>query len=285
MCGKIVVEYTASIAAPSAVQLSEEQLSRFTGYPVTLPAFAGPLDLLLYLIKRNEIDITDIPIARVTAQFLDYLALLEALDVDVASEFIVMAATLLEIKSRMLLPRPPVLVEEDEDEDEDPRAGLVRRLLEYQQYKSAAQSLAQRADEQSRIFPRTTAVEGMPLITQLPELDGNVDAFSLWTALQEVLARVETAVTPAVREVVRPKITIRKQMLHILHLLNAAPDGVTFTQVFFYEDREHPLTRMEVIVTFLAMLELIRLKRLIISQRKLFGEIVLKSVQGALPVM
>ncbi len=285
MCGKIVVEYTASIAAPSAVQLSEEQLSRFTGYPVTLPAFAGPLDLLLYLIKRNEIDITDIPIARVTAQFLDYLALLEALDVDVASEFIVMAATLMEIKSRMLLPRPPVLVEEDEDEDEDPRAGLVRRLLEYQQYKSAAQSLAQRADEQSRIFPRTTAVEGMPLITQLPELDGNVDAFSLWTALQEVLARVETAVTPAVREVVRPKITIRKQMLHILHLLNAAPDGVTFTQVFFYEDREHPLTRMEVIVTFLAMLELIRLKRLIISQRKLFGEIVLKSVQGALPVM
>ncbi|OPZ82395.1 MAG: Segregation and condensation protein A [bacterium ADurb.Bin429] len=280
------MENTAvSITAPIAVNLTEEQLSRFTGYPVTLPVFAGPLDLLLYLIKRQEIDITDIPIALVTAQFLDYLALMEALDVELASDFIVMAATLLEIKSRMLLPRPPALVDEEDVEEEDPRAELVRRLVEYQQYKSAAQSLAQRADEQSRVFPRTTAVEGLPLTRMLPELDGDVDAFTLWTALQEVLARVEAVATPAVREVTRPKITIRKQMLHILHLLSASPEGVTFTAVFFYEGREHPLTRMEVIVTFLAMLELIRLKRLVVAQRSLFGEILLKSVQGALPVM
>jgi segregation and condensation protein A len=265
--------------------MTEEQLSRFTGYPVTLPAFAGPLDLLLYLIKRQEVDITDIPIAHIAAQFLDYLALLEALDVDVASDFIVMAATLLEIKSRMLLPRPPAIVEEDDIEEEDPRAELVRRLLEYQQYKSAAQTLAQRADEQSRVFPRTTAVEGMPAMQVLPALDGNVDAFSLWTALQEVLARVEAVVTPAVREVVRPKVTIRKQMLHILHLLDASPDGVAFTAVFFYEGRDVPLTRTEVIVTFLAMLELIRLKRLLVTQRKLFGEIILKSLQGQLPLV
>ena len=124
---------------PPTITLSDDQLTRFTGYPVTLPVFAGPLDLLLYLIRRQELDIYDIPIAQITRQFLEYLALLEALDIEVAADFLVMAATLMEIKSRMLLPRPPVLVEEEEEE-EDPRAELVRRLLEYQQFKSAAQS-------------------------------------------------------------------------------------------------------------------------------------------------
>jgi segregation and condensation protein A len=171
-------------AFSSLPTLSEEQMSRFTGYPVTLPVFEGPLDLLLYLIRRQEIDIYDIPVARITEQFLDYLALMEALDIEVAADFLVMAATLMEIKSRMLLPRPPAELVEEEEDEEDPRAELVRRLLEYQQYKSVAGELNKRAAEQQRVFLRSTVVQELPLLRQDPVLTGNTDAFSLWAALQ-----------------------------------------------------------------------------------------------------
>lgn len=264
----------AMFTAPVTVAIPEEQMSRFTGYPVALPVFEGPLDLLLYLIRRQEIDIYDIPIATITAQFLEYLSLLEALDIELAAEFLVMAATLLEIKSRMLLPRPPVLAVEEEEEV-DPREELVRRLLEYQQYKSAAGDLSRRAEEQKFLFARTAVVPNLSFLKPDPALQGDPDAFALWTALQEVLARLENA-GPLVREVVRPKLTIRQQMLHILHLLEASPAGIPFTQLFWYDGRDTVLTRLEVIVTFLAMLELMRLHRLQVVQKKLFEEITLK---------
>jgi segregation and condensation protein A len=255
--------------------LTQEQLSRFTGYPVTLPAFEGPLDLLLYLIRRQELDIYDIPIAVITGQFLDYLTLLEALDIEVAADFLVMAATLMEIKSRLLLPRPPVETLEEE-EDEDPRAELVRRLLEYQRYKSAAGELHRRAHEQQRVFSRSAVVQEMPFLRPESTLSSEADAFGLWTALQEVLARIEAA-GPAVREVARPKLTIRQQMLHILAMLDAHPDGVGFSRLFFVQG--HLPTRLEVIVTFLALLELMRLHRIEVLQRELFGEIVVRAVR------
>jgi segregation and condensation protein A len=258
------------LAAEIAVTLSEEQLSRFNGFPITCPVFEGPMDLLLYLIRRQQIDVYDIPIATITSQFMDYLALMEILDIEIASEFLVMAATLLEIKSRMLLPRPPALLEEEEDE-EDPRAELVRRLLEYQQYKGVADALQRRAEEQRRVFSRTSIVPNLPFARPLPGLSGEVDAFSLWTALQSVLARIET-MEPAVREVVRPKLTVRSQMLCILQVLASAPEGATFTEIIFCRP-EHVPTRYEVIVTFLAMLELMRLRRVAVRQRTLFGEI------------
>ncbi len=264
------------IHAPVTIALNEEQLSRFTGYPVTLPVFEGPLDLLLYLIRRQQIDVYDIPMARITGQFLDYLALMESLDIEVAADFLVMAATLLEIKSRMLLPRPPVLEEEDELEEADPRAELVRRLLEYQQYKSAAEELHRMAEFQRNIVARPAVVPGLDFPRPDAALAGDPDAFSLWTALQEVLARVE-AMGPAVREVARPRVTIRQQMLLILQRLSEG-NGVTFASLIFYAGREHPPTRLEVIVTFLAMLELIRLHRITVQQGDLFAAILLKPV-------
>jgi len=251
--------------------LNDEQLTRFTGYPVTLPLFEGPLDLLLYLIKRQELDIYDIPIARITAQFFDYMALLDAQDIEIAADFLVMSASLMEIKSRMLLPRPPVFVDENEAEDVDPRAELVRQLLEYQKYKSAAGDLAQRAEERKRLFSRTNVVPNLSICRPDPALTGNPDAFSLWAALQEVLVRAES-MAPAVREVLRPKVTIRQQMVHILHLLANTPRGVTFARLFF-DDNGHIPTRTEIIVTFLAVLELIRVQRIRVVQRELFGEI------------
>jgi len=270
------------MTAPITINLSEEQLTRFTGYPVTLPVFEGPLDLLLYLIRRQEININDIPIARITAQFLDYLALLEELDVEVAADFLVMAATLLEIKSRLLLPRPPAeLREEDDLEEDDPRAELVRRLLEYQQYKSAAGLLGQRVEDQKQIFSRTMVVPNLPFARPDAGLAGNPDAFALWTALQEVLARVEAA-GPHIREVARPKVTIRQQMLHIIKMLDAAPAGIEFAHLIFFVGRPDIPTRIEVIVTFLAMLELMRLHRIIVVQDELFGGIKLRAVQQQL---
>ena len=264
--------------APIAITLTEEQLTRFTGYPVTLPVFEGPLDLLLYLIRRQELDIYDIPIASITEQFLEYMALMEAMDIELAADFLVMAATLMEIKSRMLLPCPPVMVEE-EDEEEDPRAELVRKLLEYKRYKSAATELHRRVGEQSRLFGRTSIVPNLPLPRPEPTIVGNPDAFSLWQALQEVLARVE-AMGPAVREVARPKITIRQQMLLLLNLLAAHPAGIAFAELFFYEGRDTIPTRVEVIITFLALLELMRLHRVIVVQSELFGEITLRAANA-----
>ena len=269
---------TASIAA----MISEEQLSRFTGYPVTLPVFEGPLDLLLYLIRRQQLDIYDIPISHITAQFCDYLALMEALDVEIAAEFPGDGGPrCLEIKSRMLLPRPPVIEEEEEQEEEDPRTELVRRLLEYQRFKSAAGELQKRGEEQTRVVSRPSVVAGLPLLRPDPQIAGNPDAFALWQALQDVLARMEE-MTPTVREVARPNITIRRQIMLILKLLEENPDGLAFSRIFFHEAREHPLTRLEIIVTFLALLELIRMHRLIIIQPELFGEIKLRAVT---PVM
>lgn len=277
------VEMTDMTTAYSAAVFTGEQASRFTGYPVTLPAFEGPLDLLLYLIRRQELDIYDIPIAVITGQFLDYLALMEAFDVEVAADFLVMAATLMEIKSRMLLPRPPTELLPEDEEQEDPRAELVRRLLEYQQYKSAAGELHRRADEQKRVFLRSAVVQELSFLKPDPALAGDTDAFSLWAALQQVLARIEAA-GPVMREVVRPKVTIRQQMLYILQMLETHPQGVTFAVLLLGDGLELP-TRLEVIVTFLALLELMRLHRIEVAQSALFGEIVVRALHAPAPAV
>lgn len=269
--------------APITVTLTEEQLTRFTGYPVSLPVFEGPLDLLLYLIRRQEIDIYDIPIARITGQFLAYLTLMEEMDIEVAGDFLVMAASLLEIKSRMLLPRPPAMVE-DEEEQEDPRAELVRRLLEYQQYKSAASALLQRAEDQRRLCSRTSVVPNLQFARPDPSLAGNPDAFTLWAALQEVLARVEVS-GAGTREITRPRITIRQQMVHILHLLRDHPQGIAFHRLFVTPGEGGVLTRVVVIITFLALLELMRLHRIVVGQSALFGDITILAVEPGPPAV
>jgi segregation and condensation protein A len=240
----------------------------FIGHPVKLPIFEGPLDLLLYLIRREEIDIYDIPIATITEQYLGYLALLEGLDIEVAGDFLVMAATLMEIKSRCLLPRPPSI---DEDEEEaDPRAELVARLLEYRRYKEAAGTLDELAQESRFVLGRPVLNgngNGNGSGSAGFVLSGEVSAFHLWAAFQEVLSRAKET-TPG--EVIRPRFTVGMKVALIAAHLRRAPGGLSFFSLFSEE-----ITKLEVIVTFLALLELIRQKRVRISQRQPFGDILL----------
>jgi segregation and condensation protein A len=253
-------------AAGQAVHPAAPPERVFTGHPVRLPIFEGPLDLLLYLIERDEIDIFDIPIEHITNEYLQYLAQLGTLNIDVCGEFLVMAAQLLEIKSRMLLPqheRPP----EEQEEAGDPRAELVARLLEYRRYKLVAEELRARAELQQYVFSRGLLLAGEePSPDQRPHLMlGEVSAFDLWAAFQNVLSRVRE---PASGEVVRPRFTVAQKMAAIAARLRWATEGIRFEQLF-----DEEATRAEVIVIFLALLELIRLRRVRVAQQGLFGEI------------
>jgi len=233
---------------------------RFTGWPVNLPVFAGPLDLLLYLIQREEINIHDIPIAHITAQYLAYLARLEEVQPEAAGEFLVMAATLLEIKSRLLLPRP-LQPAGDEAEDEDPRAALVQQLLEYKRFQEAAEDLQERLQARLCCFPREVEAAEPGLV-----LEDEVNGFDLYAALQRVLAQAEAA-RPGT--VARQPITVKMKMAELLsRLTHAGGEGVLFSGLF-----SRPLWRLEVVVTFLAVLELMRLRRVLVRQRRAFGDI------------
>jgi len=250
------------ITAPKP-QLEPEIYAHFTGHPVRLPVFEGPLDLLLYLLQRDQIDIYNIPIARITAQFLDYLSLLESLNLEVAGEFLVMAATLLEIKSRMLLPRPASEAEEAE-EGPDPRAALVERLLEYRKYQEAAASLSERAEFQRWVFSRSLLGEdeeggGYLMLNAATAVD-------LWSALQQVLARAEAS---PVAELRRPRVTVAMKIAHIAaRLREADEEGLDFLDLFAQD-----VTRIEVIVTFLALLEMMRRQMIRVLQKRAFGAI------------
>ena len=228
-------------------------------YAVKVPSFKGPLDLLLHLIKKNEINIYDIPIARITRQYLDYLDLMKSLNLSVAGEFLVMAATLILIKSRTLL--PPAEADEEEEE-EDPRAELVMRLLEYQRFREAAQGFEARESEWREVFSRPESIgnDGPPDEINLIDLN----LFDLLDALRGVMER---APTTQGLEIVVDELSVQDRMGAILDSLDAA-ESVTFASLF-----ERDTTRLAVIVTFLALLELVRLKRLRIIQTELFGVI------------
>jgi segregation and condensation protein A len=239
----------------------------FTGHPVKLAIFEGPLDLLLYLIEREQIDIFDIPIEHITNQYLEYLAGLEAVNIEVAGEFLVMAAQLLEIKSRLLLPQEQQAEEEGEEEVGDPRAALVARLLEYRRYKAVAEELRARAEVQRLIFSRSELNsgggngQGECAYLMLNE----VSPFDLWAAFQSVLDRIHK---PPGTEVVRPRFTAAQKMAAILTRIRWSSDGIRFIELF-----DEGSTRLELIVTFLALLELMRLRRVRVVQEGLFGEI------------
>jgi segregation and condensation protein A len=229
-------------------------------YPVRLQAFEGPLDLLLHLIRKHEVDIYDIPIALVTQQYLEYLDLMQELDLDVAGEFLVMAATLIHIKSRTLLPRPDPAQEEPE---EDPRQELVRRLLEHQRFKAAAELLhereIQRGAQWGRPDGRVAEIVGEP-----PEPEVEVDLFSLMAAFRQVLERAKH----------RPRVLLPPEQIsietRIEQLLARLSDteACGFDELFADAD-----TRAGMIVTFLALLEMIRLKRVRVFQQGNFGPI------------
>jgi segregation and condensation protein A len=229
-------------------------------YPVRLQNFEGPLDLLLHLIKKNELDIYDIPIALVTQQYLDYLDLMQELNLDVVGEFLVMAATLIHIKSRMLLPRPDPT---QEDPEEDPREALVRRLLEHQRFKAAAELLHEREIQRSAQWARPDQ-RVTDLVGEAPEPEIEVDLFSLMAAFRQVLDRVRQ----------RPMVPLPVEQIPIETRIEQLLARLSETDACGFEDLFADVnSRGGMIVTFLALLEMIRLKLVRVFQSGAFGPI------------
>jgi segregation and condensation protein A len=231
-------------------------------FPVKLSNFEGPLDLLLHLIRKSELNIHDIPIALITAQYLDAIAFMQELDLDVAGEFLVMAATLIHIKSKMLLPRPETAAGV-EGEEEDPRDALVRRLLEHQKFKAAAGLLHEReqlrAAQWQRPDERVAAITGDDYE---PELE--VDLFTLMTAFQSVLQRLKQ----------RPKMVLPPEEVPVEVRIDQLLARLSETEACGFDDLFGDIAdRRGLIVTFLALLEMIRLKLVRVFQSGSFGPI------------
>ena len=231
--------------------------------PVKLEQFEGPLDLLLHLIKKNEVNIYDIPIALITAQYLDTVGIMQDLNLDVAGEYIVMAATLIHIKSRMLLPRPESAAGVEGDEAEDPRDALVRRLLEHQKYKAAAGLLHEREQLRSAQWLRPDErVAEMAGDDYEPELE--VDLFSLLHAFQAVVQRAKQ----------RPQVLLPAEQIPIEVRIDQLLARMSETEAIGFEELfADAHDRAGLIVTFLALLEMIRLKLVRVFQSGSFGPI------------
>ena len=234
-------------------------------YQVKLEIFEGPLDLLLHLIKRNEVDIYDIPIARITHQYLEYLELMRTLDLDIAGEFLVMAATLIYIKSRTLLPSMAA----EEESEEDLREQLVQRLLEYQRYKSAAHKLQDFEERRQELFNRN--IPYTPDGEEQSNAPLGVSLFDLLLALQRVLNRTEPAESNY--EVEAASGPTLEEKISMLWEVLAANSGCTFNSLFATQ-----YSKADIVLSFLALLEMIRRRLIQIVQPKPFGEIYIKPV-------
>ncbi|MDH3941799.1 MAG: segregation/condensation protein A [Xanthomonadales bacterium] len=231
---------------------------------VFLEAFEGPLDLLLYLIRRQNLDILDIPIADITEQYMGYIAMLEDMQFELAAEYLVMAAILAEIKSRMLLPR----LQSDEDDEDDPRAELVRRLQEYERFKQAAENLDDLPRE-GRDFVVASAFMTEQHIVQIPP---EVDLGDMLDALKDVLGRAELFGSHHVQ---MEPLSVRERMTSIIDLLRKNP-YMEFQYFFTAEEG-----RMGVVVTFLALMELTRERIVDIIQNEPMGQIYVKSPESS----
>jgi segregation and condensation protein A len=238
---------------------------QYSGYTIRVDSFEGPLDLLLHLIKKNEVEICDIPIAVITRQYLEYIELMKELNLEVAGEFLVMASTLLQIKSRMLLPMPEE-EEVGEAEEQDPREELIRRLLEYQRYKDAAAVLGAR-----ELLGRDLFSRNMPMPEELEQKQSDepleIELFELVEAFRQVLSKVPFE---HFHDVISETISVAARIGRILDILEQT-DSILFEQIF----EDEPLSRELVIATFLALLELCRLKTVKVAQGTPFGSIVL----------
>ena len=240
---------------PQIVAESSDELK------IKLGAFAGPLDLLLYLIKQEQANIFDIPIAKITDEYLKYVRLMKSLDIAVAADFLVMAATLIEIKSKMLLPRDPLATEEEEFED--PRKELVDRLLEYEKYKSAAQMLYERTTIEQAVFSRGRI--------ESDENNAEVDAsvFDILTVFQKILARHRDEVQ---MEIQREEISLADM---IKTLKKRIFDEIELSITAFFEEMH---SKRELVTAFIAVLEIVRTEGIKLMQSKTFGDIILKKV-------
>jgi segregation and condensation protein A len=238
-------------------------------YEVNLDSFRGPLDLLLYLVKRHEVDIRDIPVARLTEQFLEYLRVIELIDVERAGDFLVMAATLLEIKSKMLLPHGDGTAEEEAD----PRLELVKQLMEYKQFKEAAALLEAQAERQLYRMPRQpVAVSAAPDPAQQP-----LRSVELWDLVSAFgrLMRETLALQP--QQIVvdeTPMHVYQQQILSLLEQRSVLPFTALFTP---------PRHRARLVGLFLAVLELVKGRRVVAEQGEAFGEIWLRAAPDSVP--
>jgi segregation and condensation protein A len=239
------------------LQPSSDRESDGTGaIRVALPVFTGPLDLLLHLIQREEIEIRDIPIARIAREYLDTLRLMRQLDLEVAGEFLVMAATLMRIKARMLL--PPAIMDEEE---EDPREGLVRQLLEYRRFKEAARDLERLEGDRRLLFDR-----GAPAQLEDPQ-DGELQPVSLFRLLDALKRVLQRQVPAYVHTITAEPISIEEAIAVIRSSLERG------RRALFEELLVHFETRLEKITAFLGLLELLKQERIAVTQEELFGPI------------
>ena len=230
---------------------------------VTLGDFEGPLDLLLYLIRQEQVNIYDIPIARITDEYLRYLNLMQELDLTVAGDFLVMAAQLIELKSRMLLPRDPLAVEE---ELLDPRAELVDRLLEHEKFKAAAEMLWSRATVERAVFKRAE------IETDKNNPEVAVGLFDLLRVFQEILARQKEEI---LLEIEREEISMAEMIDRLRNMVRSA--GEVNLMTFF----ERSQSRRELVVAFLSVLELVRMSEITLVQSETFGAIMARSASPA----
>lgn len=234
-------------------------------YKVKLDVFEGPLDLLLYLIKRDEVDIYDISLVRITQQYLEFMEAFKVLDLEIAGEFVVMAANLIYLKSRSLLPvsaQPP----EEEAEEEDPRWELVRQLLEYKKFKDAASHLQQRELGQEKLFTRVPEV----VETNVERPLGDVSVFDLIGAFNKILKRIDQK--EDLREIFEEHFTVGDK-IDLIMKMTTPEVPLAFTELF-----SGVASRQEIVVTFLALLELIRMKQFRAEQSEEFGEILLRRI-------
>ncbi|MBI3318688.1 MAG: segregation/condensation protein A [Candidatus Omnitrophica bacterium] len=237
-------------------------------YKVKLEIFEGPLDLLLYLVKQNHLEIADLSLASITDQYLEYLEWMQALDLGVAGEFLVVAATLMQIKSRKLLPPEDVPAEEEE---RDPTQELIERLKEYQRFKEAAEVLS--AMEKSRLvqFSRNVPPDGVP-VEEMEELS-EASLFDLLSAFSRLMSG--QVPVDLIHEIIRDEFTVEEKTQMLRDLLRRK-EKVSFTGLF-----QAARSRVEIVATFLALLELIRLKEALIRQSQLFGEILILKNSGS----
>jgi len=225
-----------------------------------LDNFQGPLELLMHLLEKRKIDIYDIPIADITDQYLDYIDSWEQYNIEVASEFLLMAATLLQIKSRMLLPRPMPI-----EADDDPRQELIDKLLEYQKFKKCAEFMNMRQYDLATVFVRT----GEDVFLEIEKLPDKINFAVLLEAFQKVVDRVQNNQTEPMAEIKREEISVKRKIIEIFHIVKTAGRAVHFLELL----QKH--SRVEMIACFLAILELVRVDRISIIQNPLNGEIML----------
>jgi segregation and condensation protein A len=234
--------------------------------PIALPFFEGPLDLLLHLIREHKIEIADIPIGYVTDHYLAYLRAMEAMNLNIAGEFILMAATLMEIKSRMLLPKPERLDIEGDPEGEDPRMELVRTLREYQQYQALVPEFAGWEEARRKLFFREQMSYGD--LYELPIEFGELNVKALVQAMARLLTEAGVGAETSVTSVRRQKLTLRLAMAALWRKIRDAGAPVLFEECF-----PVPLVRLEIVMTFLAMLELLRQGLIAAKQDDVLGPI------------